>query len=352
MNVLVIGGTGRIGPYVLRELLSRSHAVTIVHRGQHPLPLGLDVREVLVDRRDAVRFVDLMRQERPDVVVDLFPGRAEDTQAVVEAFRGRIRTSVHVSAFDVYEQYIAVDVFGAWAPDKYYRHQLAARPIPIREEAPLRAQHFYPHPQVVAGFDKVFVERAISEASARGDFPATILRLAAIYGPAGYSRDDPRLREWYIVKRALDGRSRIAIPDGGRGIHHRVHYANAAHAVVLAVESPRAVGQAFNVGDTELLTVRQLVDRVAAHIGHTWEVVSVPRASMRGWYTLDADPPLILDLTKIRLLLGYQDVQAAAEGLNETVEYLVRTRPGARHVTLDYAAEDALIDRALACSGS
>lgn len=352
MRVLVIGGTGRVGPYLLRDLIRRGHDVTIVHRGQRSRPKDLDAREILADRRDYFSFAARMRRENPDVVIDLFPGRAEDTRAVVEAFRGRIRASVHISAFDVYEQYVAVDLFDAWDVSPELAAELASRPLPIREGAPLRTAHLHPHPGIVAGFDKVLVEHEIRRAEAAGDFPATILRAAAIYGPAVQSHDDPRLREWYYVKRILDGRSMLALPDSGGAMLHRVHYANVARAATQAAESPRAAGRAYNVGDLQVFTVRQLADRVARTLGHRWELVSVPRSWIKHWHPFDADPPFLLDVSRLQIELGYEEAVDAAVGLEETVEHLAQTRPGTKHLMFDYEAEDRVIAQARALLGA
>jgi nucleoside-diphosphate-sugar epimerase len=39
MRILLVGGTGFIGPYVAKELEDRGHHVTLFHRGQHESPL-------------------------------------------------------------------------------------------------------------------------------------------------------------------------------------------------------------------------------------------------------------------------------------------------------------------------
>jgi nucleoside-diphosphate-sugar epimerase len=62
-------------------------------------------------------------------------------------------------------------------------------------------------------YSKIAVEAAIREAQAAGDFPATVLRL-----PAVYDAGDPLAREWFFVRRVLDGRRRIALPDGWLGL--------------------------------------------------------------------------------------------------------------------------------------
>ena len=46
MRVLIIGGTGFIGPQVVRNLVSGAHEVTIFHRGEHEPELPNSVRHV------------------------------------------------------------------------------------------------------------------------------------------------------------------------------------------------------------------------------------------------------------------------------------------------------------------
>jgi nucleoside-diphosphate-sugar epimerase len=46
VRILIIGGTKFIGPYVVEELVSFGHDVTVYHRGEHEPPLPLGVRHV------------------------------------------------------------------------------------------------------------------------------------------------------------------------------------------------------------------------------------------------------------------------------------------------------------------
>ncbi|HSK40189.1 MAG TPA: NAD-dependent epimerase/dehydratase family protein, partial [Arenibaculum sp.] len=59
MRVLVIGGTGFIGPHVTRELALRGHQVTVFHRGRTAPPLGAD--ELVGDRRRLGDSADALR---------------------------------------------------------------------------------------------------------------------------------------------------------------------------------------------------------------------------------------------------------------------------------------------------
>ena len=329
MNVLVIGGTGFVGPAIVEELLKRGHKVFVYHRGQHEVAFSAPVTHVYGDRRDSPRFqADLARLEL-EAVVDDIPMNADDARSLVEALRGRIAHSVHISSGDVY------------AP---------GQPIPIPEDAPTGPAapvELQAHGQKLL-YSKVAVETVIREAQAAGDFPATILRLPAVYGPR-----DSLAREWFFVKRVLDGRRRIAVPDGGLGLFHRGYVEDVARAVALALESPRAVGRAYNVGHERVLTVRGIVELVARVMDHEWEIVSAPTDLLPPTNPYAAPYPIVYDLSRIRSELGYRESVSLEEGMRRTTAWLTAHPPTletwglARHLAhdpFDYAAEDAAIE--------
>ena len=52
---------------------------------------------------------------------------------------------------------------------------------------------------------------------------------------------------------------------------------NLAHALLLAVDRPEAsMGEIFNCGDDEKLTIRQVVEIITDELGHDWELLSLP----------------------------------------------------------------------------
>jgi nucleoside-diphosphate-sugar epimerase len=333
MNVLVIGGTQFVGRAIVEELLRRGHGVTIYHRGRHEVHFQAPVAHVHGDRRDYGRFRADLAQLSPEGVVDVIPMNADDTRALVEALRGRIVHSVHISSGDVY------------AP---------GQPIPIPEDAPLAPVDLVElrlHGQVVS-YSKVAVETALRQAQGDWAFPATVLRLPAVYGPR-----DPLAREWFFVNRVLDGRQRIALPDGGLSLFHRGYVDDVARAAVLALESPNTVGRTYNVGHERVLTVRAIAELVGQAMDHQWEVVSVPSEQLPPTNPYASPYHIVYDLRRIQADLGYRDSVSLQEGMRRTVEWLLADPPTpqtwgvARYLkddAFDYAAEDAAIAAAKA----
>ncbi|OWY62150.1 hypothetical protein B7486_59975, partial [cyanobacterium TDX16] len=200
------------------------------------------------------------------------------------------------------------------------------------------------------GYRIVRTERAVFAAHPN----AAHLRYPYLYGP-----HQPVPREWSIVRRILDGRRRIVVADDGLTLHHHAWTRNAAHALLLAVEHPeRSAGTIFNVGDEEVLTVRQVVELCAAALDAELEVVSMPYDLAVPARPLLAQPlptHRVLDLTRLHQQLGHRDVLPAREAVPATARWLVEhpPEPGGleEQVLTDpfaYDAEDALIDSWLA----
>ena len=67
LDLLVLGGTGFIGPHLVRHAASRGHRVSIFTRGRHDAELPMDVIRLQGDRNGQL---DALRGKRWDVVID------------------------------------------------------------------------------------------------------------------------------------------------------------------------------------------------------------------------------------------------------------------------------------------
>lgn len=328
MNILIIGGTRRCGPYLVQELVEDGHSVSFLHSGAHSVRFTDCAHEVVGDRRNPVDFASKTAKLKPDVIIDMIAMEETDVQSVAEIFRGRVERYVCISSFEVYAAFEA-----AWDGTS------SNQPVPIPEDAPKRTRlHLYDD---APNYDKLLVEQAVMEAHARGDFSATILRWPALYGPR-----DTTSREWYYVKQALEKRPTFEVPEGGQALFSRGFIRNMAHSVVLAAENEDAGGEIYNAADTQSLSVRQIASLIAEIMGHTWEIISRPREvlpsllktsalpSSRVFY--DIEPHLLLDLTKIRCELGYSDLVQVREAMESTVAWLVEHPPRSEIPSVHY----------------
>jgi nucleoside-diphosphate-sugar epimerase len=326
MRCLVVGGTGPTGPYIVRGLLAGGHDVTILHRGTHESDLIPEsVRHIHTDVRSGDSVRAALEGEAFDVAVITY-GRLRE---IVAALVGAVGRVVTVGGFPAYEGYWDASMFTP-----------PGLPVPTREDAR----------KVAGGAARKAALVLETEQAVFDAFPnATHLRYPILYGP-----NQPVPREWCVVRRILDGRPHIILPDGGLTLNTYGYVENVAHAVLLAVEhAARAAGQIYNVADEQCLTVRQVVDVIAAALEHEWEVVELPRE-----YAVAARPLLMgpntthrmISVEAIRNDLGYRDVVTPVDALAVTARWY-RDHPcapgGIEEIVMqdpfDYEAEDRMI---------
>src|SRR5687768_9924459 len=161
MHVLVIGGTGFIGPHTTGELMRVGHEVTVFHRGHRAVPAG--AREIIGDRRRLAESAQRLRALAADVVIDVVLSSGTQARELMHAFRDQARRVVAVSSLDVYR---ACGV-------THGLEEGPLEPLPLREDtSALRTKlQTYPPAQVQAlqqvfgwldeEYDKIPMEREI-----------------------------------------------------------------------------------------------------------------------------------------------------------------------------------------------
>jgi nucleoside-diphosphate-sugar epimerase len=215
-------------------------------------------------------------------------------------------------------------------------------PVPVAEDAPVveEPDHDEKGYRIARTEEAVFTHHPT----------AAHFRYPYVYGPYQLAP-----REWCVVRRILDGRKRIVVADDGLTLHHHGYTENLAHALLLAAEQPdAAAGKVFNVGDEEVLSVRQVVEIIAAALGHDFEIVSMPYDLALPARPLLAQPlptHRVLDLTRLKHDLGYRDLLPARRALTATAQWLAEhpLEPGAQEEAVltdpfDYDAEDRLVE--------
>jgi nucleoside-diphosphate-sugar epimerase len=189
-------------------------------------------------------------------------------------------------------------------------------------------------------------ERAVLEAAGRGAFRAAILRYTMVYGPHSYVPF-----EWFLVRRVLDGRRRLALESDGLMLPQRGYAENLASAVILAMDHPEANGRIFNVGDEQVLSVRAIAETIAGALDHEFEFVSVPLAASPCGNPFALRQNTMFDLGAIRGL-GYRDLLPVVEATRRAARWMVEHpvgRGSSEEASLgarafDYAAEDRAIE--------
>lgn len=339
MRILVIGGTGFIGPHVVRRLATQNHAVTLFHRGQMEADLPSSVSHIHGERAHLADFRDTFRRLVPDAVLDMRSMTESDALAVAGAVRGATRRLIAISSMDVYRAYGRLIGTEPGPPD----------PIPTTEASPLR-ERFYPYrtdprradddpARWLDDYDKLLVERVVLGDPA---LPGTILRLPMVHGPG-----DTQHRLFSYLKRMDDRRPAILLSTAHAAWHApRGYVENVGDAIALAVTDERAAGKIYNVGESDALTEADWIKAIGREAGWNGEVVAIPSdrlpASMRD--KLDFSQDWTGDSTRIRTDRGYTERIPRPESLRRTIAW-ERANPPATFdpADFDYAAEDEVL---------
>jgi 2'-hydroxyisoflavone reductase len=108
LKVLVLGGTGQTGPHLIRELLDRGHAVTMVNRGSRSDDLFPEVENIVADRAldkpeglDALK-AELAKGRRWDVAIDVWPHVPKIVEIAAELLKDHVDQYMFVSSVSVY----------------------------------------------------------------------------------------------------------------------------------------------------------------------------------------------------------------------------------------------------------
>jgi UDP-glucose 4-epimerase len=136
-----------------------------------------------------------------------------------------------------------------------------------------------------------------------------------------------------FVRQALAG-DPITIYGDGEQSRCFADVADIIGAVVKLADQPSAIGQVFNIGSTEEVTIRQLAERVIDATGSSSKIVYVPyeEAYAPGFEDMRRRVP---DLSKIHGLIGYEPQYTLDDILRRVILY-------EREQTLKHSKEPTL----------
>lgn len=335
MKILAIGGTGFIGPFVIRDLQHAGHSVTVLHRGTTAAPAG--VAEIIGDRNRLVEYREVLAREKFDLVIDFVLSSKRQAEQFMETLRGITGRVVVLSSMDTYR---AWGVFNGLEPG-------GLEPLPVTEDSAVRTAPAYP-PEVIkklqqmvswvnAEYDKVPVERIVLGDSA---LPGTILRLPMIYGPGDYVH-----RFHPFLKRMDDGRRFILFADDVAALRTpRGYVENVAAGIALAT-SPGAMGRIYNIGEAEAFSELAWARKIGAIVNWPGEWIVLPhdKAPPHLHWPGNTAQHLVVSTERVREELGYREPVTSDDAMRRTINW-ERENPSKEVGTpFNYEAEDAAL---------
>ncbi len=302
MRVVVVGGTGHIGTYLVPSLVRAGHEVVVISRGFRQAyrddPAWQEVETVACDRTAAERdgrFGTVVAELGPEAVVDLTCFTTAQARQLVGALDGQ-----HV-----------VQTGSVWS---YGPSAL----VPTTEDAPKTPYGEY-------GVNKLAVEQYLM---GQDRVRASVVHPGHISGP-GWMPIGPAGNLDPAVIDALRADGSCLLPDrGGETVHH-VHAEDVAGLHQACLEQPgAAAAQSFNSVCSQALTLRGYAELVARHFGHEPRLEFVPWAQFAARVDPEAAEATsehigrapLFSMKKAHDLLGFTPAHSVTDTVLESID--------------------------------
>lgn len=310
-RVVVIGGSGHVGTYLIPALVESGHEVINISRGNanpyQPHYAWNEIRQVILDRNaeeQAGTFGSKIAALQPDVVVDMISFTRASTQHLAQALTGKISQYIFCSSIWVYGRLTTV---------------------PSTEQDA-------PNPIDAYGTGKAESEDWLMEQVHRHGFPATCFRPGHIVGkgwvpinPAGNVNPE-------VFARIARGEE-LVLPNQGLETMHHVHADDLAQWIILAMQNRAAsVGEVFNTVSDQALNMRGYAEQVYRWFGHEPKLRFKP---FDEWIATLGDDAEVSrghvirsschSIDKSIQRLGYSPRYTSLQAIHESVMHLVDT---------------------------
>ncbi len=315
MRVLITGGAGFVGSHLSDALLAAGHHVHIVddlstgsidnvrHLKPHP-NFGYTIDTVfnesltaeLVDHADVVFHLAAavgvkLIVERPVHTIEC---NVHGTEVVLKNANKKKKLVLIASTSEVYGK---------------------STDVPFREDADLVLGATTRHRWAYACSKMLDEFHALAYYKER-KLPVVVFRLFNTVGPRQSGQYGMVLPNF--VRQALANEPITVFGDGTQS-RSFTYVGDVVRGLMALMTEPRAVGQVYNIGNVEEVTIRELAERVKAAAGSTSAIVTIPyeQAYDSGFEDM---PRRVPDLTKIKALVGYEPRVQLDEIIRQVIE--------------------------------
>jgi nucleoside-diphosphate-sugar epimerase len=310
VRIVVIGGSGHVGSFLVPRLVRAGHEVVNLTRAARAPYVDdeawSEVEQISVDRaaEDAAgTFGERIADLEAEVVVDMICFTPDSATALVQALRGRSEHLIHCGTI--------------------WRYGPSVK-LPMREDDTSPPFGEY-------GTQKAAIAELLASETRSGGLVTTVLQPGHISGP-GWAPIGPLGNLDPAVWYSLSAGQEIAVPGLGTELLHHVHADDVAQAFQLAVEHRDvAAGESFNVVAPSALTVRGFLAIAAGWFGKTASIRSVSWEDFRSrtteqfadasWQHLSRSQ--YASIEKARTLLGYDPTFEPEAAVLDGIRWLI-----------------------------
>jgi UDP-glucose 4-epimerase len=316
MRALITGGAGFVGSHLSDLLLERGHEVFVLDN----LSTGsIDNIEHLKTHARFRYTIDSVTNEpvvaeqidRCDVVFHL--AAAVGVKKIVEEPVHTIETNVHGTEVVLRHANKKKRLVVIASTSEVYGK---STDVPFSEDADLVLGPTPKHRWAYACSKAIDEFLALAYWKER-KLPVIIVRLFNTVGPrqtGQYGMVIPN-----FVRQALAGQPITVFGDGTQS-RSFTFVGDVVSGLVALVDEPRAIGQVFNIGNGEEVTIRALAERVKQLTCSSSQIVTIPydQAYEAGFEDM---PRRVPDIAKIQKLVGYAPTVSLDDILRRVIDY-------------------------------
>ncbi len=258
MKILMIGGTSFFGKGIVELALEAGHEVTIFSRGNARPAFWDRVEHINGDRNDTADFSAKLAGKQFDAVIDNIAFNGEHVTTTLAALRGNVGRYILTSTTAVY---ISAGPFDQPLTEADARYELPANPQ--------LASFPKPTPAGMIGYatGKRAAEKALIE---QQQVAYTIIRPHIVVGPGDNSG-----RLQFFCQRLQDGKPLIMTNGGVQSLQF-IYSRDLAQSYLLALNSERAMNQAYTLAGDKTCRLVEWVELLAQHLGVQPNLISIP----------------------------------------------------------------------------
>lgn len=309
MKILVTGGAGFMGSWLVDELIKRGHRVVNVDNlsGGYLENVNPKCKFIKLDVRDFKRLDKIIAREKIEVIFHLAAyasvGQSVFSPIAINDINLTPMNNLLVSAVNHnVKRFIftsSMDVYGAQSP-------------PFDEKMPRKPEDPY-------GCAKAYCEEMLEIFAKTYGFEYVILRPHNIYGPRQNIADPFRNVLTIWVNRILRSQPPYVYGDG-RQKREFSYIKDVTPAVANAGFSKKAKNQIINIGSDEVVTINQACKLV----------LEATNSNLKPIYTEERPCEVkyaYCSVDKSQELLGYKTKHSLKEGIKKTVKWIKEVGP-------------------------
>jgi nucleoside-diphosphate-sugar epimerase len=311
MKIVIIGGTGHVGTFLVPRLIMAGHEVISVSRQKRNPYIEHSawrtVKQVVIDRVEADKtdsFGEQICNLSPDVVIDMICFTPESAKSLVEALHGKIQHFLHCGTIWVHGHSVQVPT----------------------------VESQFRNPFGDYGIKKTAIESYLLSVSRTSGFPATILHPGHIVGP-GWIPLNPAGNFNIEIFRRLSRGEEVILPDFGMECVHHVHADDVAQSFVKAINNHAvSVGENFHIVSEQAVTLRGYAEAMSSWFGQKANLKFLPWKEWKDtvsksdaeatWDHIAHSPNCSIE--KAKRLLGYEPRYSSLQAVQEAIGYMIK----------------------------